>query len=69
MHYVEMGEGCHGRPVSPIIYENLSWADAQRLARRSDRLVAVNATTGERFQIPEQGHPRYGPGRYGRGLR
>lgn len=67
-YYTELAPGCFSGPFSPTISTHKTWAAAKRAALKSDRLVAVNADTGERFQIPRQDDPRHGHGRYGNGL-
>lgn len=67
-YYTEVASGCYRGPVAPTVYTHRTWAAAKRAALKSDRLVAVNVDTGERFQIPQQNDPRLGYGRYGNGL-
>lgn len=65
---VEIAAGCHGKPIAPIISEHKSWEAAKTKALKSDRWIAVNKATGERFQIPMQNDKKYGYGRYGNGI-
>lgn len=67
-YYVEVAPGCHGRVGAPILSSHRSWDAAKRAALKSDRLVAINELTGERFQIPQQNDRRYGSGRLGNGI-
>lgn len=66
--YTETAAGCFSGPFPSIVSTHRTWAAAKRAALKSDRLVAVNEETGERFQIPQQNDPRLGHGRYGNGI-
>lgn len=66
--YVELAPGCHGKPFSPTVSEHRTLRAALDRARKSDRLVAVDADTGERWMLPQQNDPRYGSGRFGNGV-
>jgi hypothetical protein len=67
-YHVELGAGCHGNVDAPVVSRHRSWDLAKRAALKSDRFVAVNSETGERFQIPQQNDRTLGWGRYGNGL-
>ena len=64
-YHVEIAPGCHGAAFAPVVSHHKTWAAALRKARTSDRLVAVNTETGERFQIEQRNSPRAGAGRFG----
>jgi hypothetical protein len=65
IYHVEIAPGCHSGALAPIVSRHRTWEAAVRKARTSDRYVAVNTDTGERFQIEQRNSPRVGSGRYG----
>lgn len=68
MYQVRIAPGCHSGPgLGPIVDEDRSFSIAIGVANRSDRLAVYNDDELV-YQIPAQGHPRLGPGRWGRGL-
>lgn len=67
-HYVEVAAGCFSGPFAPTISKHKTLRAALDKARKSDRLVAVNGITGDRYQIPRQDHPSLGAGSYGNGI-
>ncbi len=59
---VEIAPGCHGKAFAPVVSEHRTLRAALEMARKSDRLVAVDTETDERWQIPQQGRSRVGRG-------
>ena len=65
---VYLREGCHGDVDPPLVSRHRTLAAALDRARQSDRLVAVDMLTGERWAIPVLGNDQLGTGAYGDGL-
>jgi hypothetical protein len=65
---VRLAPGCHDRPEAPVVSTWRTWPAALKAAVESDRREAVDTETGRRACLPPMGSPKYGPGRYGKGL-
>lgn len=67
-YQIEVADGCHDQPFSPIISSHRSLQVALNKARKSDRLQCYDTADKETWKIPPQNDKALGAGRYGNGI-